>query len=152
MSVYEAVLFLHILAGTAWFGGVIYQEAMLASAGRRKDMSKVEMFLLSHDVNKRVFPGAAGVLLVTALYLVYDNDLIEWSDAWVIASLGLFVVALIMMIGFFRPEGERLRDLVEGRGAANSEVQRRFGRVVTMARVQAFILLVLLLMMVWQPS
>ena len=129
MDFYDAVLFLHILAGVAWFGGVIYQEAMLASAGRTKDMSKVDMFLLTHDVNSRVFPASAVVGLITALYMVYDNELIEWSDTWIIASLGLFALALILMVGFFRPEGQRLRELVSGRGAANSEVQRRFSRV-----------------------
>jgi len=152
VSVFDVMLFLHILAGTAWFGGVIYQEAMLASAGRSKDMSKVDMYLLSHRVNNRVFPAAAVVILVTALYLILDSDLVEWTDPWIIASFGLFAVAIIMSVGFFRPEGDRLAELVEGRGAANNEVQRRFGRVVTMARVQAFILFVLLLMMVWRPS
>lgn len=92
MSLYNVLLFLHVIAATIWLGGGLMLAAMGLRA-RRSATSLGDFAQLLPFVGVRVLMPAVVVLPITGVWMVLADS--EWSfqQEWTRAAIGLFLVA-----------------------------------------------------------
>lgn len=144
------VLFAHIVLGTVWLGGVLYQEMLVASALREGREPYVRTAIRTGLTNGRLFPAVTMLLMGTAVWMILAHDHLAWTDGWILASIGLWLVGVVLGIVFFTPQATRLSALFEADGVTE-QVVAGVDRMVTVGRVDTILLLGLLLLMVFQP-
>ncbi len=161
---YKLVLVLHILSAIIGFGAVFLNGMYAAQAKARKGDEALAVAESNWLVSKigewfiyAVF--VFGVLLV----LLADSNTIEFGDAWISLSMGLFIVALGLSHGLLRPNMRRvltaMRELAEGAPAGSTgpppqlAVLEERGRIAGVTgTVLNILLVVILFLMVWRPG
>ena len=96
-SLYEWLMFVHVLAAMVWLGGLV---ALLAF-GRRTlseaDPGAVARFVGSLRVVGPAFLApAAGLVLALGIWMVLDSDAWDFGQLWVQLGLGLFAAAFLV--------------------------------------------------------
>ena len=93
MTLYEFLKLVHVVAVIIWVGGAFMLGIFFERAQRAKDEATVLGSAKIGDfVGKAVFNPAGIIALAAGIWMVIDNDAIEFSDAWI--SLGFLGVAL----------------------------------------------------------
>ena len=89
--------------------------------------------------------------MVLGVLLVLEGP---WSfdQLWIVLALLGWLVSFLLGILYFKPEGERIGALVEDRGPADAEVDRRIHRLNVTDRVQLTILFLVVGDMVLKPT
>jgi uncharacterized membrane protein len=158
VSLYDWLLFLHVLAAFSLVAGVVLQTYMLVS-GRRSDRP-AEVVTRSRvvRVGDVLWAIGAGGTLVFGIWLALEVDGYQIWDAWIVAALVLWVV-----VGAI---GERVarhyndaRDLAkrlvsEGRDEPSSELGAilRSPRGLILHGLALAGMLLILLDMIWKPG
>lgn len=97
MTLYDWLLFGHILGAMIWLGGGL----MLILVGRRarasEDPGAIAAFArsLSYLGPRALAPGVAGVL-VFGVWMVLAQSAWDFGQTWVLIAIGLFVVAFLI--------------------------------------------------------
>jgi len=124
MSIYELLLFVHVLGASAWVGAnilgtLLYELAM--RAGDRRWV--VRLGELDDRLAPILYIPAASLVLLAGIGLVLDGP---WSfgDGWVVAGLVLLFAAFAIGLGFFMPLAKKLAAAVADGGADSPEVDR----------------------------
>ena len=106
MSRYELLLFLHVIAAAAWFGGALLSMVLLELASRAGELSWLVRFGEFDDTLAKVlFIPAALITLVAGFVLVFDGPWSFGDDGWVTGGLILFVAIFALGIGLIVPRG-----------------------------------------------
>lgn len=139
---------LHILAAVTWVGGalaiqLIYSRMKLSGDGLPNFLAAVEW------VGMRFFIGSSLVLVVTGFIMVGQAD---WGwDPWIVFGLVVWAISFLTGAFFLGPESGRLAKLAEERGFEDPEVQSRRGRLLTIARFELVLLVLVILAMTIKP-
>ena len=153
MELHEWLTFVHILGAIIWVGGSLVLNAMVTRASRSLDRSAAVR--LTRDVGW-VGPWLIGpstiVVIGLGIWLVVLEEEWAFSQAWILLSLVLVGVSMILNIGYSGPQGRRIAQLADQRGAENPEVHRRMGRLLALSRIDMLILLTVLWLMVFKPG
>lgn len=142
MSKFEWLKLVHVVAAIVWVGGgallSLYGIRIAKSAGREERIAYVKQSQFAGIV----FPIAALVLLGAGIWMVVDNPVWEFSQAWV--TLGFTGVAVGAILGpvFYGPQGRRVLAELEAGDPAAEARGRRIGMVGIAETV-------LLLIVVW---
>lgn len=149
MSVYEVMLFAHIIGVAVWLGGSIMLLVLSRMARAAGSDEALGFFNQADTAANRLMPPAAIVVVLAGIYMVIDAW--SFSDLWVTAGLAMFVLSLFVGMGFYSPEGRRIRAIADEHGSAFPEVTERIGRYLTVARIEVALLTVVVLLMVVKP-
>ncbi len=151
-SLYEALLFLHVAAAVVWIGGATMHLALIGLA-YRTGTPEDRVRLLEYDdrLGLPLYIPSALVVLGAGIGLVVDGPW-SWSDGWVVAGLGIFAAALALGIGFFLPQGARLRSAVEAAGAGSEAVQRIVRRIEIVAILDVALLFAAVFVVTTKPG
>jgi uncharacterized membrane protein len=119
-TVYELLLFLHILTAIVGFGSTFVWPMLSVMARKSGDMQlAAKIGLMSEEAGRRFEPfilanGVLGLVLVA----VVDSAYIEFSDTWVTVAMTLYIVALVVSFAFHQPNLKAMaalqRELTEG--------------------------------------
>ena len=155
MTGYEIGLLLHIFGALVFFGGAIVAGVVFEAARRRSRPSEIALLLGVTRTGALILMGGALVVLVAGLWLAGEVD--QWGQTWLLASLVLFVAALLLgAVGGRRPkEARRLAArLAEGPDEQTPELRRLLddplSRVANYA--SSALVIAILVLMVWQPG
>jgi uncharacterized membrane protein len=89
--------FLHVLAATVWVGGGLMLSLIAVRARSSPDPRAISEFGRTLPyVGLRVLMPAVVIVLVTGVWMVLAGSEFNLSQAWVIAGLGLFVIAFLI--------------------------------------------------------
>ena len=151
MTLYEALLFVHVLAAAVWVGAVIFFAFVLELALRSNDRSLL-LRLIAYDDRLAPILYIPAVILVLAAGtgLVLDGP---WSfrDGWVIAGLALLLSALALGLAFFLPTAKRLRAAVDRAGVESSDATHQLRTYRTLTWIDAGILIAAVFVMTAKP-
>jgi uncharacterized membrane protein len=152
---YDIGLFLHILGALLFFGGALVAGVAFEAARRRSRPGDVALLLGLTRVGALIV--VAGAILVLAAGLWLANDIDQLGEGWVLASLALFVAAVVLgALGGQRPKrARRLATKLAGEGGAMTPELRRLldDRLSQVANYgSSLLVVVILLLMVWQPG
>jgi putative copper export protein len=73
MTLYELLLFVHVLAAATWVGGAVMLKVQSARAMRSGPDRAAELALETEHVGTRVLMPASIVLLVAGLWMVFER-------------------------------------------------------------------------------
>jgi uncharacterized membrane protein len=152
MSLYEFLLFVHILMAVMWVGGGIAIQVLAIRATRAKD--PVRTAAVSADaewMGLRVFMPASILLLVSGIWAASEGNW-DFGQAWISIGFAAFLFSFFLGMTFLGPESGRIKQLVRERSYQDPEVQRRIGRILLFSRIELVVLLVAIWAMVAKPG
>lgn len=152
MTRYELLLALHVLAAIVWIGGALMIQLFAILADRSRDPDRMATFAKDAErVGMRLFAPTGLLLFVVGVLLVLDGP---WNFSMMWIDLGLAAYALSFLSGllFIGPESGRIGRLIEARGAADPEVQRRIARIFAISRIELVLLTLIVFDMVAKPT
>ena len=152
MSLYELLLFVHIIAVVVWVGGsvtlqLISMRVMKAGDPARRASLAGDMEWLG----ARVFTPASGIVLLFGIFLVLNGNW-EWGEPWIGAGLAIWVVSTVLGIAFFGPEVGRVQTLAGAEGPDSPAVTARINRLLLVARVDLALLVLAVFLMSTKPG
>ncbi len=151
MTLYELLLFVHVLAAVVWVGAVIFVAVVLELALRADDRSLLLRLIAYDDRLAPIFYiPAVLVVLAAGIGLVLEGP---WSfaDGWVLAGLALLLAAFALGIAFFLPAARRLHAAVAAGGADSSEAAVELRSYRTLTWIDAGILVAAVFVMTVKP-
>lgn len=146
----EIVLWIHVSAVVAAFGGIIAYPFALAAV-RGKDPAALAAFhRVSGEVGARVMTFGMVVVLAAGMYLATDREL--WSEMWVSLSM-LILLVLFALTGAVITPGERKAAELAARdgGTPSAEYERQAAKLRTVAVISGVLVLIALFLMIVQP-
>src|SRR3954447_3120823 len=112
-SFYNLVLFVHIAAVVAAFGGTFGYGLVQMIASRSSERRHMAVWhRVQHELGQKMITPGATVILIARIYLVAAGNY-EFSDAFV--SIGILIIAVLLGLGgaFFSPNGVRAAGLAQ---------------------------------------
>jgi uncharacterized membrane protein len=154
---YHWLLVFHMAGAFLVLGGAVFGGVLNVFALQRERPS--EVVTLFRMVRIAVASISAGMTLtiVFGLWLVADLDFVEWSDAWVIVALVLWVAANALGGAGGRREKatrELAQRLAAEGDAPSSELRARMRDPLTLALSwsSGVAVLAILAVMIWKPG
>ena len=96
-SLYQWLLFLHVLAAMAWVGGAILLGALATAVLRTRQADAVERFVqVLPVVGPRVLAPATIAVVGLGVWLVLDSTAWDFGQFWVQLALALFAGAFVI--------------------------------------------------------
>ena len=152
MRVDQLLLTLHILAAATWIGAALALQVIAGHMRSSTPDAVTDRFAIDAEtIGKTLFGPAAVVLLITGVILVVRQDL-DWTEAWLLIGIGAFVAAIAVGAAFLIPEGRRLAELARTPGHDSTEIRGRARRRFLVARVDLFVLILGVAVMVFRPG
>jgi hypothetical protein len=144
---YSLIKYLHVLLAITALGSNITYGVWKALSAREPAHA---LFALRgiFFIDRRVANPAYGLLLITGLVLVA----IQWGwRGWIIASLILFVVLIVVAIGFYSRVVRQQIQVLEKEGQSSAAYQRLDGQATAYGIVSLVIALLIVFLMVVKP-
>lgn len=153
ITLYEVLLFGHVLGVIAWVGANIVLQFLSARAQGAGPERAVVLLADIEWLGTRYFiPISLTVVALGFGLLGESNGAYELSQFWVSAGLGMFLISFLLGAGFLGPESGRIAKLAEERGPGDSEVQSRITRVLWVARFELLLLILVVFDMIVKPG
>jgi uncharacterized membrane protein len=151
VSLYELLLFLHVLAAAAWYGAALLLLVIVELAARVGDRAAVLTLGEYEDrLASLLFIPAALVVLASGIALVFDGPWSWGEDGWVIAGLVTFAVIFVLGIAVIVPAGKKLKKLAAS-AAAESALDAQIRTLRTLSIVDVALLTVATFFMTVKP-
>jgi uncharacterized membrane protein len=150
MTLYEVLLFVHIMGVAVWVGGSIMLGFISLRIQGTGDALFRARFARAAGVVGPVIGISAALILASGLWMVIDNDAIELSALWVWLSLALFLLSGIVGAVYFAPASNRIIEALEG--GRVEEADRRAGTFNLVSRLDTLLLVVIVGLMVFKPG
>jgi len=148
MTIYEGLLFAHVVAALVWVGGGTMLHVV---AFRARTRGPEGLLAFSEDmewIGKNVLTPAALLVLACGLGMVID----AWSfgEDWVIAALTMYAIAFGTAMTYFGAESARAKEaMLAGR---HLEAQARIARLTLAGRIELGLLYLIVFDMFFKPS
>lgn len=151
-TLYEALLFLHVIGAIVWIGGAVMHVALMQLAERSGNRAEM-LRLLGYDdrLGPLLYVPAGLIVLLAGIGLVLEGGW-EWGQGWIIAGLVLFGVALVGGAAYFIPAGKRLRRTVASDGEESEAVGRLIVEIERVALLDLVVLLAAVYVMTAKPG
>ncbi len=152
MYVYEVVLFLHILGGFVWIGGLLYVQSiwhrMILSDSDEAARGIYEA--IDWSANRIIVPAAV-VVLAAGITMVAVSDAWAFSQLWVILALVLFAVSAFGFGTWTDKLFARALDLLADEGVKGPGYVAAAHKLIRVARIDGFVVISILALMVFKP-
>jgi uncharacterized membrane protein len=144
---YSLIKYLHVLLAITALGSNITYAVWKALSAREPAHALFALRGISF-IDRRVANPAYGLLLITGLVLVA----IQWGwRGWIIASLILFVLLVVVAIGFYSRVVRQQIQVLEKEGQSSAAYQRLDGQATAYGIVSLVIALLIVFLMVVKP-
>lgn len=149
MSLYDWLLFLHVLAAFSAVAGVVFLLVLLAATWRAASAPEVLPLLRLSGPAARLWDlGGAGTLVFGVWLAIYVDGYELW-DGWIVAALVLWVVAAATGT---RAGAVHRKALRAGAGGGEELAAVRAQRSVVLHAVMALAVAALLVDMIFKPG
>ena len=153
MTLYETLLWLHVTFAVLWVGGGVLLILLALMAQRAND--DVQLAYIGHKaevLGLRYFTPTALIVVLLGAGLTIEGPW-EFSDPWISASLGLYVVSFLVGATFLGPQGGKIGKAIEASGGVvTADVRPALDRLLLVARIDALILLAIIFLMTTKPG
>lgn len=151
MSLYELLLFVHVLAAAAWFGAALLSLVLVELAARARDFAwVVRLGEFDDKVAKLLFIPSSLVVLVVGIALVFDGPWSFTRDGWVIVGLALLVAIFVLGVALIVPAGHKMTALASS-GASETDVETHLRKLRMLNWIDVGLLAVAMFFMTTKP-
>ncbi len=152
MSLYELLLFVHILAAATWFGsGLLLQIQAARAESVRDDDSLRRVIDDAVWLSARLFIPASLVVLLAGFGLAAKGD---WSlgNLWLVLGLLGYAATFITGVAVIKPRSERIQALIARDGGMSEEAAYESRRLLALTRIDYVVLMLVIFDMATKPS
>jgi uncharacterized membrane protein len=147
-GVFKAI---HVLAAIIWLGGGAAITVLAWQAQRSKDNAQLlQIGKQAEWLSMRVFVPSALVVVAMGVVLMHKGDW-GYGHFWTLFGLIAWGVSFVVGAAFLGPESGRLAKLVETKGPDDPEVLARLNRIISVARTDVVLILLIAIDMVAKP-
>lgn len=150
---YELAVFLHILAGFFWIGGVLYTQSiwhrMILSDSDESARGIYEA--IQWSANRLIVPAAL-VVLVAGITMVAVNDAWAFSQLWVILALVLYGVSAFGFGTWTDKLTAGALELLASEGAKGQNYVSATRKLIQVVRIDGVVVVGILALMVFKPG
>ena len=150
MSGYTLLKYVHVVLAIIAVGFNISYAAWIARATREPGHTSYALRGVKM-LDDRFANPAYGLLLVTGILLVWIGDL-DFGALWISASLGLYVVTVLVAVLGFTPTLRRLIAIADASGPDSPEYAAGRRRAMTLGGVATLLVLTIEFLMVNKPA
>ena len=148
---YEVFKALHVLAAILWLGGGALITVLAWRAQRAKDsIQLLQIAKQAEWASTRIFVPSSLVILAMGIVLMHKGHW-DYGDFWPLFGLVAWGVSFVVGAAFLGPEAGRLSRLVETKGPDDPEVMARLSRIISVARADIVLVLLIAADMVAKP-
>ncbi len=152
MSVYELLLFVHIMAAIVWVGGAVTMQVLWARVAASGDPARKTSYAGELEwIGQRLFTPASGILLLFGVLLVIDGRW-GWGEPFVSGGLAIWMISTVIGAAFLGPEAVKIRKLMTAEGPDAPEVSQRVSRFLLVGRIDLALLVVAVFLMSVKPG
>lgn len=148
MTWYNLLKYIHVLLAITAFGSNI-TYAVWNARGAMESQHLAFVLRGIAFIDRRVANPAYGLLLLTGLALVAVGGL--GLRGWIIAALILFVILIIIAVGFYSRTLNRQIQVLETEGAKSASYQQLVGQSQLFGIVSLVVVLAIVFVMVIKP-
>ena len=150
-SWYQVFKSIHVLAAIVWLGGGAMITVLAWRAQRAKDYGQLlQIGKQAEWLSTRVFVPASLVVLAMGIVLMHKGDW-GYDHFWTLFGLIGWGVSFVVGAAFLGPETGRMAKLIEAKGPEDPEVIARLNRVISVARADVVLVLLIAADMVAKP-
>ena len=148
MSWYSLLKFVHVLLAITAVGSNITYAAWNARGAMEPQHLSFALRGIKF-IDNRVANPAYGLLLITGLTLVAVG---QWGfKGWIVSALILFVILIVVAVGFYSRVTNRQIQVLEAEGASSPAYRQVEGQARLYGIISGVIALVIVFMMVVKP-
>jgi uncharacterized membrane protein len=144
---------LHVLAAVLWVGGNVTLVTYAFLTLRQNDPAEAASFARKAGlIGERFFTPMSLIVLAFGFGLM-ENSASPWSydQFFVIFALAGWAASTLIGVLFLGPETKKLGKLMPTRPPDDPEIQYRIRRILTIARIDAVLLLAIVFVMTAKP-
>jgi uncharacterized membrane protein len=152
MSLYEFLLFVHILAAATWFGSGLLLQIQASRAESVSDDDGLRRVIEDAVwLATRLFIPASLVVLVAGFGLVSEGD---WSlgNLWLVLGLLGYAATFLTGIAVIKPRSERIAAIIGRDGGMSPVAAYESRKLLALARIDYVVLLLVIADMAIKPS
>jgi putative copper export protein len=150
MTLYELLLFVHVLAAATWVGGAVMLKVLSDRALKADPDRAAELAVETEKVGSSVLMPASIVLLVAGLWMVFEGDW-GFEPLWVKLGLGIYLVSAVAGAVFLGPLYKQTGELRAERGPGDAEVTARLQRISKLSWIDLGLLVAAIFVMTVKP-
>jgi uncharacterized membrane protein len=151
VTTYEWLKSAHVLAAVMWVGGDVMLTLLALMTIALRDPVRLAQFAKQAAfLGATYFPPLSLILLGVGFGLVSKGDW-GYSPTWIQIGIAGWVATFLVGAGYLGPHAKRLSRLLEDRPAEDREVQDLIRRILLVARIDAVLLLFLVVDMTAKP-
>jgi uncharacterized membrane protein len=152
MTIYELLLFVHIMAAIVWVGGAVASQITAVRVMKAGDAARKATLAGELEwMGTRVFTPASGILFLFGIFLVLNGNW-SWGEPWIGGGITIWLVSTVLGIAFFGPELGRIQKLTDAEGADSPAVMTRVDRLLLVSRVELGLLILAVFLMSTKPG
>ena len=152
MSLYEILVFVHVLAVATWVGGAIMLHVIAEKTTASNDPARVGGLLAQAEtLGQRYFGPASLVTLAAGVWLVIEGSW-GWTEPFVLVGLGGIALTSILGFGPIQASAKRAGQALTASGSITGEVSSALRLVRNFSRLDILLLVVVLFFMTVKPG
>jgi uncharacterized membrane protein len=151
---YDFLLTVHVLAAVLWVGGGASLHAMLRRMQKNADRAALLDFLGEAGRFAAIYYAALSVImLIAGLLLVGEAQSgAEFKQAWVQIGLTIWVISLVIGVGYYGRQGKKIGELAESEGPEGKGVERAVNQYLLVNSIELTLLLLAVVDMTTKPG
>ncbi len=148
---YSAFKTVHVIAAIVWIGGGTLLTILGVAAERKRD--PIELANIARQaatVGEKVFAPAGLVVVAMGIAMMLNTDW-GWGKFWIVAGLVGYAITFVTGVGVLSPLAKKVTALTEEKGPTHPETAAAITRILTIARIDVAMLLLVIVDMVTKP-
>jgi uncharacterized membrane protein len=151
VTLYQVLLYIHIVCGMIWVGGAFYIQILAVIATRSSDPSDLpRVGRQAEFVGTRVFVPASILLFVAGAVMVLQAW--NFGQLWIAVSVALWIASAVAGAAYLGPRSQRVAKLFEAEGPQSVAARALMQRVFLVSRLELVSFAVIIALMVFKPG
>jgi uncharacterized membrane protein len=151
VTTYDWLLTAHVLASVMWVGGSVMLTLLgLMTIGLRDPVRLAQFAKQAAFLGGTYFPPLSLMVVGFGFGMVHNHDL-GYSATWIQIAIAGWAASFAVGAAYLGPRTRKLSKLLEDRDPADTDVQNLIGRILLVARLDALLLLFIVLDMTAKP-
>jgi hypothetical protein len=152
MTLFQVLLFVHILASMIWIGGALVGALIGKFIAGQGDASAMSKFCIAFaTIAGPAFGGSSLLVVGTGVWMVIDHDL-GFGTLWVTIGLTGWLVSMLMGATIVGMTWTKVGKLLAEPGATIEATQGLITKAQRLTWIDLAIRIGVVLVMVWRPT
>ena len=152
MSLYEILLFVHVLAAAIWVGGATMFHVMVERAAAADDPVRIKGLMGDAEhLAKTYFIPSTITVLVIGIWLVLEGNW-GFDQPFVLGGIAGLVITTAVGAGVLGPTSMRIAARITEVGGLDQDIRDRIAKLKTISRADLLLLVIIVFLMTTKPG